>query len=1121
VRSACVLVIAWIVALWVVAAGAATFTVDSTLDATDDVPGDGVCSAAGACTLRAAVQESNALAGPDAIVLPAGTFTLTIAGGPEANAATGDLDILGSLNITGAGSAATVIDAGGVGRVLEVRPPSSQHVALTDLTLRGGDARAENETLASGDPCLSGGGAICVVSANGMTMNRVTVESNVARFGGGLFNQAGVNLTECVVRANQAVGGGDFAFAAGGGLITSSGNVSFFHSTIEGNVVDGTGAALAGGGGAWVLGSGQLTISDSTVTNNQAPEGIAIHAAAATLCPPGMGCQALSTGPVRLVSATIVEAAQASAATLRSDGTIISTTIVGRSAPACTGTLQSQGYNLFETPSPGCTVAGTLTGNLLGVDPLLGPLGAHGGFTPTRALLYGSPAIDASASCLSNDQRGVLRPVGPQCDIGAVEGLCGNGVVDPTETCDDSNLTDGDGCESMCQIPVAYTFTVDSTADLPDDVPGDGLCSAGGDCTLRAAVQESNALVGPDTIILPAGTYVLAVAGGDENLAATGDLDVTGELEIVGDGAGVTVIDGGGIARVFEVRTAHAFGASDLTIQHGSGMAEATSAFGSADGGGLLSVAGAPLTLTRVRILENTATNGGGLRMVFSGALTLTDSVVADNVSDGASSGTTIGGGLAIAGSGALITGSAIFGNRIVPGSSYFFGGGGFWNSGPGTVTVRNSTFSDNDSDAIHAVPETLCFMATCITLDAGPVVLESVTIVENGPYGVAIASDRTTLRNTILAGTMHACSGPITSAGHNLIQTPTTGPYTCPITGDPTGNLLGVDPMLTPLGDHGGPTPTHAPLVASPAIEAGNPAAPGSGGDACPTIDQRGLDRPAGARCDMGAVEGACGNGVQEAGEQCDDSNAVDDDGCNASCNAVTCGDGDLDPGETCDDGNVAAGDCCSPTCTFEASGTPCADEGDDCTLDQCDAVGTCTHPPSADTCCTFAQATCVESVRSSLAVKAPPVGTRMLKWTATLDTATTAGDFGDPVTTSGYDLCLYEDAGSVVKLRAAVPAGGTCDGAPCWRATAKGFRFRAGSVAPDGVKAVLLVGGTAGHAKIKVIGRGAALPVGDLPVVPTVRMRLVRPDASRCWGAELPTLRRNDGTVLQGRLP
>jgi hypothetical protein len=60
--------------------------------------------------------------------------------------------------------------------------------------------------------------------------------------------------------------------------------------------------------------------------------------------------------------------------------------------------------------------------------------------------------------------------------------------------------------------------------------------------------------------------------------------------------------------------------------------------------------------------------------------------------------------------------------------------------------------------------------------------------------------------------------------------------------------DLIGVNPLLGPLGDNGGPTRTHALGAGSPAIDAA--------GDACPATDQRGVARPLGARCDIGSYE-------------------------------------------------------------------------------------------------------------------------------------------------------------------------------------------------------------------------------------------------------------------------
>jgi hypothetical protein len=113
------------------------------------------------------------------------------------------------------------------------------------------------------------------------------------------------------------------------------------------------------------------------------------------------------------------------------------------------------------------------------------------------------------------------------------------------------------------------------------------------------------------------------------------------------------------------------------------------------------------------------------------------------------------------------------------------------------------------------------------------------------------------TIRNSIVAGN----AGPpdcftlnaetITSGGHNIFQD-TTG---CTITAG-TGDLSGQSPLLGSLADNGGPTQTLALTAGSPALEAGDPATPGSGGSACETTDQRGLCRPGGTTCDVGAFE-------------------------------------------------------------------------------------------------------------------------------------------------------------------------------------------------------------------------------------------------------------------------
>ena len=115
-----------------------TFAVDTTADTVDVAPGDGTCAdSTGACSLRAAVMEANALPGVDAIDLPAGTFTLTLAGTAEDGAATGDLDITEGIDLRGVDAAQTVIDGAGLDRVLHVLVDTGL-VAIDGVGITGG-----------------------------------------------------------------------------------------------------------------------------------------------------------------------------------------------------------------------------------------------------------------------------------------------------------------------------------------------------------------------------------------------------------------------------------------------------------------------------------------------------------------------------------------------------------------------------------------------------------------------------------------------------------------------------------------------------------------------------------------------------------------------------------------------------------------------------------------------------------------------------------------------------------------------------------------------------------------------------------------------------------------------
>jgi len=102
----------------------------------------------------------------------------------------------------------------------------------------------------------------------------------------------------------------------------------------------------------------------------------------------------------------------------------------------------------------------------------------------------------------------------------------------------------------------AATFNVTEVTDAGDANRGDGVCASilfGGPCTLRAAVQEANALPGQDVIMLPALYFALTIPGNGEDGAITGDLDITDAVIIQGADRNTTIVDGTGLDRVFEL----------------------------------------------------------------------------------------------------------------------------------------------------------------------------------------------------------------------------------------------------------------------------------------------------------------------------------------------------------------------------------------------------------------------------------------------------------------------------------------------------------------------------------------------------------------------------------------
>ncbi len=377
------------------------------------------------------------------------------------------------------------------------------------------------------------------------------------------------------------------------------------------------------------------------------------------------------------------------------------------------------------------------------------------------------------------------------------------------------------------------------------------------------------------------------------------------------------------------------------------------------------------------------------------------------------------------------------------------------------------------------------------------------------------------------------------------------------------------------------------------------------------------------------------CGNSILDLGEQCDDGNTADGDGCDSNCTPTACGNAIVTIGEACDDGNAVDGDGCSATCQDQAGPESVSDaeltageifttdvESDgatpadpiettiamsvgtasatiaemsgqapsvpgysffgqqveitfDCPVGPCPSPGqpliiefridrtrvpsgvdentiavfrdavlvpACTAAPgvaSPDPCIdqrqrfgdgdvgitvltsqasvwSFARAACSanpipcpEPGGALFKVKrrvGDPSATKVL-WKWLHGTIGGSADFGDPLATTGYAMCVYDGA-SLVESHLIAP-GGDCDGQPCWQTIGtKGFKYKNKNGNDEGITKVLLKSGT-GKAKIIVQGKGAnvSIPASD-PIyaqAPSLTVQLVA-STGTCWQATYP---------------
>ncbi|HZY86186.1 MAG TPA: choice-of-anchor Q domain-containing protein, partial [Gemmataceae bacterium] len=315
----------------------------------------------------------------------------------------------------------------------------------------------------------------------------------------------------------------------------------------------------------------------------------------------------------------------------------------------------------------------------------------------------------------------------------------------------------------------------------------------------------------------------------------SGAININTSLDIVGPGV---TVSGSNLDRVFAINGSSGqgitVGLTGLTITGGRVV--------NGSGGGIENVGG-NLTLTDCAVIGNTAVTtvgdqsleGGGIDSFagVTGSLDIEACLIANNSVSGPGGGA--GGGVAFGSTGETLT---IHDSTFTGNSAPSQGGALFW-SGTGTRDLRDSTFSDNmapngGGGGIFAQGGTGEAVACTVVFNRSE-------FQDAGFTGNGLTLDSSIVAGNIASGVPSDVGPGITSSGHNLILAP--GAKFVPGPGD----VIGQGPLLGPLADNGGPTPTRALLAGGPGLGAGDPALAG-------TTDQRGSPRPAAP--DIGAYQ-------------------------------------------------------------------------------------------------------------------------------------------------------------------------------------------------------------------------------------------------------------------------
>ncbi|NEO84449.1 MAG: DUF4347 domain-containing protein [Spirulina sp. SIO3F2] len=641
--------------------------------------------------------------------------------------------------------------------------------------------------------------------------------------GGGINSNGKINLTNSTVSGNSSGG-------FGGGSFSQFETTTVINSTVSGN--------SSGSAGAGIAAYGQVTVTDSTVSGNSASGGGGIHAGGDTIVTNSTvsgnssdlyGGGILAYGMVTVTNSTVSGNSSGfyGGGIFGADTTVTNSTVSGNSSlykgggifggdttvTNSTITGNSSGRNgggIFSGYRTTTVINSTVSGNSSGSTG--GGIGSYALVTVTDSTVSGNSTSGSGGGIYTRLDTTVTNST----VSGNSSGRDGGGIQTVTVNLTNSMVLSNSGSRRGGGISATTTNLTGST------VSGNSSGDRGGGIHANT-VELDNSVVSNNMSRYEGG----GIFANTVNIAS--DSEVSGNnARYYGGGIYAGTVNVTGNSKISGNRGAVGGGISATTVNVTDSEVSGNTSSG---GGGIF--AQGTVTLRNAQVTDNSS-NGSGGGIFTNNNINVTDSTVSDNSSRGHGGGiyannvnlmnSTVSGNSAVqSGGGIMAFSTTTVNNSTVSGNSAGRSGGGIFTSG---ATLNNSTIVNNT------------VVNSTATTNGGGLAKRS------GSGGVDIAN--TIIANNV-ATTGNDLSGAIASIQNSLI-----GDATGATIGTNLNNLIGVDPMLLPLANNGGPTQTHALQVGSPAIDSGNNTF------VTPATDQRGEARIQFGTVDIGAVESA-----------------------------------------------------------------------------------------------------------------------------------------------------------------------------------------------------------------------------------------------------------------------